>query len=74
MVYYTNNNKVLSIKNNFDASNNCISFFNVLGQSLEDWKIEGYSKTTFKFQLMTKPQNIFGKKTSKGIWKKIIIR
>ncbi|TRX04659.1 LamG-like jellyroll fold domain-containing protein, partial [Flavobacterium gawalongense] len=78
MVYYTNNNKVLNIKNNFiDATVNTVYLFNILGQPMADWIVEDIKQNNIQIPIKNLNTGIYIAKimTSKGDFsKKIIIK
>ncbi|MFV7236812.1 LamG-like jellyroll fold domain-containing protein, partial [Flavobacterium sp. ZB4R12] len=78
MVYYTNNNKVLNIKNNFiDATVNTVYLFNILGQPIADWIVEDIKQNNIQIPIKNLNTGIYIAKimTSKGDFsKKIIIK
>jgi hypothetical protein len=78
IVYFTNNNNVINIKNNFiDAAVNKVYLFDLLGQSITDWKIEDIKQNNIQIPIKNVNSGIYivKIKTSKGDFsKKIIIK
>ena len=78
LIYFTNNAKILNIKNNFtDATVNKVFLFNLLGQSITNWDLEEQKQNTIQIPIKNVPSGayIVKVKTTKGVFsKKIIIR
>jgi uncharacterized protein YjdB len=78
MVYYTNNNGTLNIKNNFiDATVTEVDLFNLLGQKLTNWKIDNIKQNNIQIPIKNVNSGMYlvKIKTTKGDFsKKIIIK
>ena len=76
-VFYSNNYKVLIIKNNkLDATVNSVSLFNILGQAISSWKVDDSDQNNIQIPIKNISSGIYiaKVKTSKGdINKKIIV-
>jgi hypothetical protein len=78
LVYYTNNNEMLNIKNRFiDATVDQVSLFNILGQKLTNWDIDDIKQNNIQIPIQNVSSGVYIVKinTSKGDFsEKIIIR
>ncbi|MBP2282906.1 hypothetical protein H4V97_001224 [Flavobacterium sp. CG_23.5] len=78
MAYYTNNNKILNIKNNFiDATINTVYLFNILGQSITNWNVADQKQNNIQIPIKNMPAGVYivKIKTTKGVFnKKILIK
>ena len=76
LVYFTNDNKVLNIDNNFiDATVDKVYLFNILGQKIEDWTIDNGTQASIKLPIKNVRTGVYIVKiqTSKGNFSKNII-
>ncbi len=78
VVYYTNNNEMLNIKNRFtDVTVDKVSLFNILGQKLTNWDIEDIKQNNIQIPIKNVSSGVYIVKlaTSKGDFsEKIIIQ
>jgi hypothetical protein len=77
-IYFTNNNKILNIENNFmDGTVTDVFLFNMLGQSIANWDVKERKQTNIQIPIKNRPSGVYivKLKTTKGDFsKKIIIR
>jgi hypothetical protein len=76
IAYYTNNNQMLTIKNNFmDASITNVILFNIAGQNITHWDIEAVKQNHIQIPIKNWPSGVYIAKikTSKGDFSKKII-
>ena len=76
LVYFTNDNKILNIKNNFvDATIEKVYLFNILGQKIENWTIDDGAQASIKLPIKNVRTGVYIVKiqTSKGNFSKNII-
>ncbi|WP_369765556.1 Ig-like domain-containing protein [Flavobacterium sp. WC2429] len=76
LVYFTNDNKILNIKNNFvDNIIEKVYLFNILGQKIENWTIDDGVQASIKLPIKNVRTGVYIVKiqTSKGNFSKNII-
>jgi hypothetical protein len=76
LVYFTNDNKLLNIKNSFiDATVEKVSLFNILGQKIENWNIDDIKQDSIQLPIKNVSTGVYIVKlqTSKGNFSKNII-
>ena len=76
LVYYTNNNEMLNIKNRFiDATVDQVSLFNILGQKLTNWDIDDIKQNNIQIPIRNISSGVYivKLKTSKGDFSEKII-
>lgn len=78
LIYFTNNTKILNIKNNFiEGTVNKVFLFNLLGQSITNWDVEDQKQNNIQIPIKNVPSGVYivKVKTTKGVFsKKIVIR
>ncbi|SDX53624.1 LamG-like jellyroll fold domain-containing protein [Flavobacterium degerlachei] len=75
-VYYTNNNKILNIENNFiEETVDKIFLFNMLGQSIANWDVKERKQNNIQIPIKNMPSGVYivKLKTSNGDFSKKII-
>ncbi|MFT5245196.1 MAG: hypothetical protein ACI8QQ_003145, partial [Psychroserpens sp.] len=76
LAYYTNDNEILNIKNNFiDALVEKVTLFNILGQNIANWDIEDIKQNNIQIPIknMSAGVYIIKIKTTKGDFSKKVI-
>ncbi|HSN48542.1 MAG TPA: T9SS type A sorting domain-containing protein, partial [Flavobacterium sp.] len=76
MVLYSRNYKTLIIKNNdLDRTVNTVNLFNMLGQAISNWDVEGEEQTNIQIPIKNMPSGIYivKVKTTNGTSSKKII-
>lgn len=78
IVLYSNNYKTLIVRNNLqDITVNSVSLFNISGQKINNWDVQGGNQTSIQIPIKNLPSEIYivKIKTTKGeTSKKIVIR
>ena len=78
IVLYSNNYKTLIVRNNLqDMTVNSVSLFNISGQKINNWDVQGGNQTSIQIPIKNLPSEIYivKVKTTKGeTSKKIVIR